>query len=242
MIKQCRFSNSVKFFETEFLKLWKLNEYSNINEPALFVGVYNSNDIEIIKNHKSFKIVMILGADIPNMLKLKGLKDTIFASDKQDIIDLFTKNGMPVINQIIALKKFDSFTPKQKGHKIYCYINNYNEGNKIKHRLNLLEPAINYFGNDMFIFGTLGHSKNEVIEWYSKSFINIQLNPMAGFTSALEMAHMGRPSVSNNKAPFCINFTDHNDIIRIIERENNNNELNLSVYKYLDYSNKWLQV
>lgn len=41
MIKQCRFSNSVKFFEPEFLKLWKLNEYSNINQSAVFVGVYN---------------------------------------------------------------------------------------------------------------------------------------------------------------------------------------------------------
>ena len=87
MIKQVKFSDSVKFFEQGFKERWKLEDYTSVNEPCIFVGVYSQKDIEIIKHNRSKKIVFILGADIPNMVRLKGIQNTTFASDKQNIID-----------------------------------------------------------------------------------------------------------------------------------------------------------
>lgn len=239
MIKQCRFSYSVKFFEKGFKDRWNLIDYTNPNEPCIFIGVYNSNDIEIIKRNSSNKIVFILGADIPNMTKLKGLPNTKFASDKQNIIDLFKLNGMPVIDKVIPLKSFEAFKPFTKGDKIYCYINNHQEGNKVKHKIELLQPAIEHFGLDKFTFGTHGHTQDEVINWYQNSFVNIQLNEYAGFTSALEMAFMGRKSISNNPAPFCLEYKSPNHIIQLIEQEMLNKELDLSVNNYLYTSDEW---
>lgn len=242
MIKQVKFSDSVKFFEQGFKERWELEDYTSVNEPCIFVGVYSQKDIDIIKQNRSKKIVFILGADIPNMLRLKGIENTTFASDKQNIIDLFKTNNMPVINKIIPLKSFDYFKPTKKGNKIYCYINNFQEGNKRKHKLDLLQPAINYFGEENFIFGTHGHTQKEVREWYKNSFVNIQLNEYAGFTSAIEMANMGRKSISNNPAPFCIPFTDSNSIIEIIKQEMNNKELDYSIKDYLFNDNSWMKL
>jgi len=67
MIKQVQFSDSVKFFKEGFKERWKLNDYSRINEPAVFVGIYSTLDIAKIKLHKGNKIVFVLGADIPIM-------------------------------------------------------------------------------------------------------------------------------------------------------------------------------
>lgn len=243
MIKQCRFSNSVKFFEPEFLKLWKLNEYSNINQSAVFVGVYNEYDIKAILSHISHAIVVFCGADMNNIKHIKHLPDLTFLSTIPETTEFLKKHNVKIIEQTIPMKSYKNFTPVKKGSKIYVYHNCNTLGAWEKYGMNYLKPVTNYFGFDNFIFGTHGKTIKYVQNnYYANSFINIQINPFAGFTSALEMAHMGRPSVSNNKAPFCINFTDHNDIIRIIEREKNNNELNLSVYKYLDYSNKWLKI
>jgi hypothetical protein len=242
MIKQVQFSDSVKFFKKGFQDKWNLNDYSRINEPAVFVGVYNSLDIAKIKNHKAKKIVFFLGADIPNIPRLIGLPNTVFASDKQNILSIYKSYKMPYIDEIIPLRSFKGFDPCPKGEKIYCYINNNATGNYSKHRLDILQSAVSYFGKDKFIFGTHGHSTDYIIEhWYKQSFINIQLNEMAGFTSALEMAHMGRKSVSNNAAPFCINWETESDIINIISREYQNREMDLTVYNYLAKTNEWLK-
>jgi hypothetical protein len=242
MIKQVQFSDSVKFFKQGFKDRWGLNDYSRINEPAIFVGVYSTLDIAKIKLHKGKKIVFILGADIPNISHLIGVPNIIWASDKQNILDLYLRYKLPFINEIIPLKSFDIYKQLPKGNKIYCYINNHHVGNKSKHKIQHLQPAIEHFGKDRFIFGVHGNSFEWVRQnWYRESFVNIQLNEMAGFTSAIEMAHMGRRSISNNKAPFCLNWESSKDIIELIEQEQYT-PLDNSVEGYLCQSNQWLKI
>jgi hypothetical protein len=242
MIKQVQFSDSVKFFKEGFKDKWQLVDYSRISDPAIFVGIYSTLDIAKIKLHKGKKIVFVLGADIPNISRLIGVPDIIWASDKQNILDIYSRYNLTYINEIIPLKSFDIYRQLPKGNKIYCYINNSSEGNKSKHRIQHLEPAIQHFGKDKFIFGVHGHSSAWVREnWYRESFVNIQLNEMAGFTSAIEMAYMGRNSISNNAAPFCLNWKTPQDIIELIEQEQYT-PLDSSVEGYLCNSNQWLKI
>lgn len=242
MIEQLKFSNSVKFFEQDFKELWGLSDYLDTIKPCVFVGVYSSLDIHLITNHKGYKIVFFLGADIPNIPRLKGLKNTIFASDKQNILNIYKSLDMPYIDLIIPLKDFSEYKPIPKGDKIYCYVNNGNSSNLVKHKVELLKQLIEYFGIDRFIFGVQGHTQDWVKEnWYKESFINIQLNEYAGFTSAIEMAYMGRSSVSNNLAPFCIEYKPET-ILDILKREIENKELDNSIENYLCKDNTWLKI
>jgi len=237
-MKQCKFSDSVVFFKKGFFEMWNLKEYTNVNEPCVFFGCYSTLDVQIISNHKTKCIVLFVGADVPNIHRIKHLSNVIFAGDKQNILNLFKEQKVPFIDKIIVSKDYSNFKPVPKGEKIYCYKANSKTYDKF--RLSLLEPAIDYFGVDKFLFGVHGNSMKEMIEnYYKKSFINIQLNPLHGFATASEMAFMGRKSISNNPAPFGLPFKNENDIIEIIKNEMNNKEL-FKFENYLYIKNDWL--
>jgi hypothetical protein len=214
MFANVKFSNAVKFFEQGFRQRHNSLPY-DVDKPCLFVGCYSTEDFNNIVNHRHPKQVMILGADVPAIDHLK-YHDITFCSDKQLILNIFKDNNLKFINGCIELKDFSNFKPAPLGDKIYCYINRDDEAHKAKHKVELLQHAINYFGKDRFIFGTNGKTEAEVIEDYKQCFINIQLNPFAGYTTALEMAKMGRKSISNTIAPFAIPFTNEQHITNLI--------------------------
>ena len=237
MIRQCKFSDSVKFFKDDFFKMWDLKEYTNVNESSIFFGCYSTLDVQIINAHKGKKIVFLVGADVPNLHRIEKYNVT-FASDKQNILDFFKEKNVPYIDKIISVKDYSNFNPTEKGSKIYVYKANSHTYEKFK--LALLEPAIKYFGEDMFLFGVHGNTMQQMIDnYYKPSFINIQLNPLHGFATACEMAYMGRKSISNNPAPFALHFKTPNDIIELIKKEINNKEM-FKFENYLYTKNDWL--
>lgn len=219
-ISSLRFAYSVKFFEEGFRKRWNLGEY-NPNEPTVFVGCYSSSDLAAIASHKGNKIVFLLGGDLGNFEYLKNVFGITFASDKMQIINLYKKAGVRHIEKPIPLKDFSAFKPSTPtDNKIYCYVNQGTPSHLAKHGVNSIKNVIEHFGADAFIFGTHGKTTEQVIsDYYKPAFINLQLNVYAGFTSSLEMAHMGRKTISNTKAPFCIPYKSESDIISIIEFE-----------------------
>lgn len=243
MITQCKFSDSVKFFENDFLNRWQLEQYHDVNKPAVFVGIYSTNDISNIIKHKTECIVIPCGADFPRIGAVKHLKNVTFLSTNSETSRYFHQLGIKFIQKNIPFKSFEQFKPTPKGDKVYVYINNSSGNAQLKYKIDQLQSTIDYFGKDLFIFGTQGNSIEYCIEnFYAKSFINIQLNPFGGFTSALEMAHMGRKSISNNKTSFCINYSSNVDIITAIQTEMANKTLDNSVFNYLDNSNDWLKI
>jgi hypothetical protein len=222
MFEKVKFSNAVKFFESGFFKRHNSKPFE-LNDNALFVGIYSESEINLILNHKYQKEVMVLGADVPNIDRVAHDSSITFYSDKQLILNIFKHKGLKYHNEPIELKDFSNFKPALLGDKIYCYINTDTEHNRYKHNTHLLEHAIKTFGESKFIFGVHGKSESEVIkDYYAPSFINLQLNPFAGYTTALEMAKMGRKSISNTIAPFAIPFTNEEHITKLIEEQWNN--------------------
>lgn len=241
-INRVRFSSAVQFFAEGFMKRWNLNQFLPL-EPAVFVGCYSRYDIDTVLGHDFPKIVMLLGADMPNIRHIKHDKSIIFASDKRHNINIFKNEGVKFIDAVIPLKDFSLFTPEPKGDKIYCYINQNNKAHINKYTAGMLNEIIQYFGNSKFIWGTLGLSQAEVVEnYYKPSFVNLQLNPFAGFTTAIEMACMGRMSVSNSEAPFSIPFKTPDEIINtIINQESEAIKENI-IGNYLYNSDDWLEI
>lgn len=74
IIRQVKVSDSISRFEPEFLSLG-FNSYSNENEPCIFYGIYSLEDYENLINHKSFKIVVLVGGDITFLQQQSLLHD-----------------------------------------------------------------------------------------------------------------------------------------------------------------------
>ena len=242
-INSLRFAFSVKFFEAGFRERWGLGEY-NPHEPSVFVGCYSSSDLAVIAAHKGLKIVFLLGGDLGNFQYLKDLPGIIFASDKMQIIQLYDKAQVSHIARPIPLKDFSAFEASPStDNKIYCYVNRGEKAHLLKHGVYSIQRVIDHFGKNKFIFGVHGKTTSEVIrDYYSPCVLNLQLNVYAGFTSTLEMAFMGRKTISNTIGPFCIPYSSNDEIISIIEREISKPIGESLVGNYLMQDHSWLYV
>jgi len=211
-ITQSRFSSHVKFFAQGFNNLWKLTPYWSNNSPCVFVGCYDTVDQTAILNHIGPKVVILTGTG-SQIEMLKGCKDLYFINPDDTwkiaggIDGFIRKNIRP------AMKDFSMFQPEKLGTKIYMYAGNDLE----KYGIEAAEQLFKVFGKDKFIIGQSGHGMNHVIEnFYRPSFLNLQLNPGAGFTTSLEMAHMGRPTVGNFSTAWNIRFESIENLIEKI--------------------------
>lgn len=241
-INQVHISDSLALFKKDFIDLWKLEPYTNPNEPCLFVGAYNGvNDINRINNHKGFKLVLFGGADIPNYRYLNP--SNLFIVVDKVTYNVAMKNRIPEPKKFfrVAFKDYRGFKPLPLGDKIYCYQSMDSPACRKKYGFDMLERVIHYFGRDKVLIGYHGHTMDEMIEkYYSKSFINLQFNPMAGFTTTLEMAHLGRMSVSNYTASFCLSYQTGLDVIKRIQIVMNNKFVADPQEGFIDYSDEWL--
>lgn len=246
-IEQVYISHHVTFFAKQFMQLWGLREYDNANDPALFFGCYDHREIEIIKAHRGFKLVMPTGEDsscafIPE--DNVHILNTPFIRKPADQPDFCTSR---ILN--IPVKDFRTFKPVPLGNKIYCYQGRGTEGCKRKYNYDLLKEVMQELGEDKFLIGYQGHTPEQMIEkFYKHSFINLQLNEFAGFSSTLEMAHMGRLSLCNAPAAFCLpHDRTAKDIISFIElwKPKKVSDLAIKIVSneatnYMHYSNDWL--
>jgi hypothetical protein len=218
MIKQVRFANAVVFFKENFIKRWNLTDYNNINEPCLFFGVYDDNDINIIKKHKGFKIVWFTNYDKNNLeKKLIGISDLVI--NYTEGVREYDKLKYKKTN--IAIKDFSLFKPAPLGDKIYCYIGKGHTNNK--HGFPIAEKIKKMVDFEV-IYGKLGHNIDYIIEnYYKKSFININITESrrSGLTTLTEMGFMGRYSISNSldEFPCILRYNNIEDIVNIINKE-----------------------
>lgn len=239
-IKQAHVSQSLIHFKEGFLKRWNLIDYHDPSAPVLFVGVYGTDYLKV-NAHKEFKLVLFGGADIPNATRL-------IWNNMHVVCDQFTYDyklneyWIPTSRKFVHVpwKDYSDFKPVQLGDKIYSYQSMPSPGSRVKYRYDILEKVIAYFGKENVLIGYQGHTIKEMIdEFYSRSFVNLQLNPIAGFTTTLEMAHLGRLSVSNFKAPFCLDWTDADSVINRIKTIKDNG-LTADATGFLHNSDDWL--
>ena len=224
---QLKTSNTIKFFEEGFYQRWDLLPYENDYDPAVFLGLYNESDVQAAIAHKGFKILVFTGADIGNYERLSHFN---CISDQYNLHNA----------GIIPIKSYEDFKPTPLGEYIYIYCSTEAYGFHEKFKLQMAREVAEHFEGKLLI-GYHGNSIDKLRkEYYNKSFINLQLNPNAGFTTALEMAHMGRKSISNYNADFCIPFSNTYDIVDSIKREQENIGKTRTLNIKLLNSSEWL--
>lgn len=247
-IQQVHISHQVSFFAEEFCKLWGLHLYHDVDAPALFFGCYDAREIDVINRHRGFKLVMPTGED-SNLPFLPApdiaVLNTPFIRKPEN---QHRELRHEVLN--IPVKDFSELKPaKFFGHKIYCYQGRGTDACKVKYNYALLQDVMEEFGADNFLIGIRGHTMEEMVnDFYTPCFLNLQLNAYAGFSSTLEMAHLGRRSICNVKAPFCIPFKTAKDVVEAIKQEQKNlytmalqpRSVNYMAGNYLEYGDFWL--
>lgn len=221
---QINVSSNLNYFKEFFKKKWDLKDYYNVNEPAIFFGLYTKQEIEKFIKHNGKKMIIWGGAD-QNLSKFQSLKNiTNFVGSpayRPPMVKTFKEIKYPFKEIIIPFKDYSDLKPVPLGEKIYVYKGlNGNRGDYYKWNKYIV-PLINYFGEDKVIY-----SQNQKIDYiiknhYSKSFIYIKPNELGGSTTMWELGHMGRKTVSKNQGdlPNVINYNDLESLKKIIKNE-----------------------
>lgn len=219
-ISQCYSSSSMGFFAAEFRRLWGLTAYNNPDQPALFFGAYKERDIEVINAHRGFKLFVIGGSDLKNLPRLKNVYVAVSEGDyMRGLYPLYGPPKQKLLEKPIAIKSFEGFKPTALGDKIYIYLGREERLRSKEYDYPLYHELVKRYGHRV-ISAFHGRPLQEVKEKvYPKVLVNVQLNPWCGWTTALELAHMGRRTISVRKAPICITYENLHDIICSIDKE-----------------------
>lgn len=250
-IKQCWASFPMEeHFANDLRNRWNLSPYYDQTAPTVMFGWYDDKDIEFIKNHKG-PIVMIWGGADLNQFRAQYLNQR---PETYQVAYGWLKNildGWNIRNKnlIIPVKDYSRFKPTPLGDKIYVYKGwKVDRGGYFKWD-NYIQPLINEWGEDNFIFG-MGHDIDYVHKnFYEKCFVFIKPNERGGSTTMWELGYMGRKTISQNQgpAPNVLEFTNINHIAHLINQEAKKigtiqEQLSCEVKNYITNDIRWLNL
>ena len=147
--KQICVSGSLYYFKYFFKKKWDLEDYTNVNEPAIFFGLYHSHEIKRFVNHKGKKMIIWGGADqhINKFQSVKNLPNFVGSpAYRPPMVNTFKK----MIR--LPFKDYSNLETTPLGDKIYVYkgLN----GNRKHHYKwdEIVIPLIKHFGKNRVIY------------------------------------------------------------------------------------------
>ncbi len=125
----------ITFFD-DIINLYGLKEYNDPYAPAIFYGLMNNNDLLVLENHKSLRVIVWIGGDINYTIRrtngiskmIKGNIDRILKVPKirHVCISSFIKKSLTDMNLPYRMVPFmgvdfSKYHPCPKGPSIYLY-------------------------------------------------------------------------------------------------------------------------
>lgn len=232
-IQQVRVSKILeRSFGVPFRQKWDLRKYNNLNDPAIFFGLYSAEDMKAFKRHRGYSIVIWGGAE----QSYKKFKDVLIKKSflgspayRPELIQAFNKCNFPYKKMILPLKDFSIFKPVELGNKIYVYKGLNGTRNEYFKWNEVILPIIRHFGEDRVVY-----CNNKPMEYvhdlYKQCFIYVKPNKKGGSTTMWEMGHMGIKTISHGQGdlPNVISFKNISNLIKIIKKE----ELKIGTIQY----------
>jgi len=202
---QCHISKGLDFFKKRALEHWECTEYDDPNKPAIFLGIYHEEDIELFSNHKSYKILILGGSDYQNIDKIPDFSKTFCPSFINALTRRLEVKGIICKQWPTAVSNFD-YIPSNipLGDKIYVYSGNHkrdylNDASGLNKGLyhECIAPLVDRLGEDRFIFAKQLAMEQLIDQVYSECFIFIKPNEIGGVTSMWELILMGRKTITS---------------------------------------------
>lgn len=221
-------SKSLSHLKLRFLEKYHLKEYYDVDIPSLFFGIYNIEDINKIKCHKSKVYIIWGGTDfdfsyenrvnmINSVLKL-GNKISLHYGISSNLMDRLSEKKLNC--ERIYLNLVDTNIFKRidyPGDSIFVY-NGLNPGNENIYGKKIYENVYNKLKKSFnFIFSNTLNSKYEDMpKIYSQCFIGLRLTEKDGNANMVqELIEMGIPVIHNGEYP-TIKWHNENSIIESI--------------------------
>jgi hypothetical protein len=218
-ITQYKLSPHINDFNTKFKEIYNLNKiYSSQIDPTLFIGVYDYNDLLVIKNHKGPSYVVWVGTS----LDLDKLKYQL------EFISNITYHICPltfIYNQIVKYIK------KDKIYHIKYFMSYPNEFNKntnttlqLNHNIVILGDIINlksYIPHYNLIQFEKNKNLNCEIAIINNSCINLLYYSYINYLEAHNVDIIIYKSVIQFGNGFYKNYNNVNDLINYIYSKNN---------------------
>jgi len=222
--KQIYISKTLDYFAPGLIKRWGFDSYHDPNKPAMFFGIYSDYDMEILKNHKSYKILYFGGNDFRDkqISLVQKLKDIVCVGYGSDWLEKGANYfNLPFDRTMINTRTYDEFKPSPLGDKIYVYRGRLGTRPEYFKWDEIIVPIIEEFGKDRIIYAEDVDLITLRDEYYNKSFVYVKPNPRGGSTAMYELGLMGRKTITQEHSRFsnAIDYTSIDDIIAKIRVE-----------------------
>ena len=250
-IKQIYISQSLHQF-WPFKDFYSLEDYNNIEEPALFFGLYNEDDIKVYQKHKGFK-VLICGYPeytkaIINRLDGESLNLLVYDEFEEYLAKSFRVKNYRLVR--FAWQDISVCKPVPLGDKIYIHFGGHYKVDDLNFQK---EKWVAEFGDNL-IYPTEWTSYYDLVkDYYSKCFVNIitAAIPRRAEATAQSFGLMGINTLS--KWPCLVPsydimpWWDSDELFKRIDIERKKigtvqTELAQKCYDFFDFSDDWLYV
>lgn len=221
-ITQAVVSNGVQFFKPVFDHRFGLTivdrDTYDINTPAVFVGMYDTDDIRKFINHKSHARVLWCGSDAQraDIIRTLTLKDDVSHISISWYIDYMLR-ALGITPKYVPLPMTlpEDWESCVLGNKMYCYAPNEVYGRSLAEQVAKSVPY-----ELIMMDGTRSLTKQELKDVYKQCFIGLRLREFDGVAASVqELGMMGRRTVWNGKTPSAIGWNSLDDVISIVTKE-----------------------
>lgn len=247
MIKQFIISDSVKFFQSRIehnypIQCVNITGY-NKRKPCLFIGNYNTRDLQRINKHKSLTVVLWCGIDIHrdnivNSVKIKA-KHLVMSHWNEVQAKKFNLNYrfLPILFTFR-----DYWKPEVLGCKVYAYAPNEIYG------LSLIRGIAKEIPFQVIITTDKNqYDLEELRNLYRQCFVGLRLRDQYdGVAVTVQgMGLMGRYTIWNGDQPATMHWKDKKDVIRLIGEESKKigmiqTAVAEKTSEYFNIGNNWL--
>ena len=227
-VKQGYISKTLSHLKERFLNKYNLTDFNTFNEPCIFFGIYNNEDISTLKRVKKDKYIIWGGTDLnmeyPNRVEnLKTIKlipniKNHFAISS-DIEDRMIKLKLNYKRISFNLLDENSFYPiTLPGNNIFIY-NGITKGNEYIYNDKLYKNIQNKLPQFNYIYSnTLNLPYEKMADIYKKCFIGLRLTKNDGNANMVqEMTYMNIPVVHNGDEIKSLSWKTELDIINHIK-------------------------
>jgi len=227
------------------LSKFDLRLYDNPDEPIVMYGLYRPEDYQFLTGYKNKIYVLWCGTDariaIGDRINKVISSGCVNIAKNKQIHDTLKTKG--ISSKIIPVTPTPlDITPQEKGNKVYCYIGSKGKEQQYKVKaLKYLENNVKY----KFIYAYHNsYTREELIDIYGQCFIGIRLLDHDGLSnSIIEMALMGRRTISNNHIPGTIPWFKLRALPQVINRERRRKDMDKvhrQMKEHIDIGDKWL--
>lgn len=240
-IEQVVVSNSLSKFNDRIKSNYKLTDYKNKNDPCIFFGMYNINDLNIFLNHKGKKYIIWGGSDINMELSQHNKIVNIIKENKVDFhfaISLDIKKRLDKLgfeNKLVNFNLVDEsiFKPIiSYGNKIYVYNGTKKGREEIYGKKYYIEIKKRLPEFEFIFSNTLNKKYEEMPSVYKECFIGLRLTKNDGNANTVqEMKAMNIPVIHNGEDENSLSW-DNVDDIELRIRYRNIDLFNRKIKKY----------